>query len=359
VVSNPKISGIEIITAPVAVTLTPPAASLTASQTQQFSATVTGTTNTAVTWSLNPPVGTISTSGLYTAPASITSQQTITITATSAADATKTATAVVTLTPPASGSVFSPIRVNAGGVAFTDTQGRAWAADYGFSGGSVYSTTTEVTGADAPPLYRSERWSSTTFQYEFAVPAGSYQVTLKFAEIFFSSAGQRVFHIDLNGQRMAANFDPFVAAGGAYRAVDRRFVVSPVGGRITIQLVPVVSNPKISGIEIITAPVAAMVTPPAASATGTSYTRKPPAILAVIPPRRGGVHEAKENSLVSYRPNPKIHLAFPWTEPPPPCNTNQEESKDSQSPAHPVSGCILRLPQVESAVLPLPESRYC
>ena len=41
----------------------------------QFTATVTGTTNTAVTWSVNgvaggnSTVGTISTSGAYTAPA--------------------------------------------------------------------------------------------------------------------------------------------------------------------------------------------------------------------------------------------------------------------------------------------------
>jgi uncharacterized protein YjdB len=92
----------------VAVSVTPTTVSLTASQTQQFSATVTGTTNTAVTWSLSPAVGTISTSGLYTAPASITSQQTITITAISAADATKTATATVTLVPVVAVSV-SPI----------------------------------------------------------------------------------------------------------------------------------------------------------------------------------------------------------------------------------------------------------
>lgn len=88
--------------APVAISLTPPATSLYAGQTQQFTATVTNTTNTAVSFSLNPNVGTISAAGLYTAPPTIPTQQTVTLTATSAEDTTKSATAAITLIPPGS-----------------------------------------------------------------------------------------------------------------------------------------------------------------------------------------------------------------------------------------------------------------
>ena len=82
------------------VTVTPASVSLTQSQTQAFSATVTNTGNTAVTWSLSPLVGSITAAGLYTAPASITSSQSVTAKATSVADPTKSVTATVTLTPP-------------------------------------------------------------------------------------------------------------------------------------------------------------------------------------------------------------------------------------------------------------------
>jgi hypothetical protein len=82
---------------PVTVTLTPSSASLTISQSQQFTATVTGTANSGVTWSLSSAVGTVSSSGVYTAPASIASPQTVTVTTTSVADSSKTATAVITL----------------------------------------------------------------------------------------------------------------------------------------------------------------------------------------------------------------------------------------------------------------------
>src|SRR5260221_1312067 len=83
---------------PVSITLGPANTSLQVSQTQQFTATVSGSSNTGVSWSLNPQVGSIA-SGLYTAPATISSAQNVTVTATSLADPTKTATAVVALIP--------------------------------------------------------------------------------------------------------------------------------------------------------------------------------------------------------------------------------------------------------------------
>jgi hypothetical protein len=65
-------------------------------QTQQFTSTVTGSSNTAVTWSARG--GTISSTGLYTAPSTT---GTYTVTATSVADSTKSgsATASVSITP--------------------------------------------------------------------------------------------------------------------------------------------------------------------------------------------------------------------------------------------------------------------
>lgn len=68
---------------PVNVTVSPAVATLEPGDSAQFSASVQGTMNTAVTWSIQPNVGTISSSGVYTAPLSSPSQQTVTITATS------------------------------------------------------------------------------------------------------------------------------------------------------------------------------------------------------------------------------------------------------------------------------------
>ncbi len=98
---------------PVSVTLSPSTASLDAGQSVTFTTTVSGTSNSSVTWSLNPQVGQIS-NGVYQAPSTISARQTVTITATSGANPTQTASAsaVVTLIPvaitmsPATSTVF-------------------------------------------------------------------------------------------------------------------------------------------------------------------------------------------------------------------------------------------------------------
>ena len=97
----------------VSVSLSPGSASLIGGQKATFLPAVTGSSNSAVTWSLSPQVGTIS-NGIYQAPTVIASQQTITITATSAADSTKTATAMVSLQPIAVTLGPSSVSVGAG-----------------------------------------------------------------------------------------------------------------------------------------------------------------------------------------------------------------------------------------------------
>ncbi len=84
----------------VAISVNPPSANLTSGQTQQLTASVTGSSNTAVSWSLNPAVGSISANGLYTAPPTISASQSVTVTATSQADTSKSATATITVNPP-------------------------------------------------------------------------------------------------------------------------------------------------------------------------------------------------------------------------------------------------------------------
>ena len=87
----------------IVVTITPPSASVLLGNSQTFTATVTSATNTAVTWSVNglpngsTSTGTISSAGLYTAPADLPSPAIVQVTATSQADTTKSATAQLTI----------------------------------------------------------------------------------------------------------------------------------------------------------------------------------------------------------------------------------------------------------------------
>ena len=93
---------------PVAITINPNNASVNVGNSQQFVGNVTGSSNTAVTWTVSGAgwsgagctgvaCGTISNGGLYVAPASVPSPATVTVKATSVADPTKSASASLTI----------------------------------------------------------------------------------------------------------------------------------------------------------------------------------------------------------------------------------------------------------------------
>jgi hypothetical protein len=96
---------------PVTVAVTPATQTVQAGAMQKFMATVTNSSNTTVTWSVNSvaggnsTVGMISTAGVYTAPTTVPSPATVTVKATSAADSTKSASAQVTIAAPVAVSV--------------------------------------------------------------------------------------------------------------------------------------------------------------------------------------------------------------------------------------------------------------
>jgi hypothetical protein len=90
------------------VTISPTSATMAASASQQFSAQVTGTSNTSVSWSVfgagcaGLTCGKITAAGLYTAPAIFPNPAAVTVTVTSQADTTKSAAAQISLVTPIS-----------------------------------------------------------------------------------------------------------------------------------------------------------------------------------------------------------------------------------------------------------------
>ena len=98
-------SSTAVAVTPITVTVAPSSASVEINTNQTFTATVANTSNTAVTWQVDgatggsASVGTISTAGVYTAPASVPSPAAVTVTAVASVDAAKSATANITITP--------------------------------------------------------------------------------------------------------------------------------------------------------------------------------------------------------------------------------------------------------------------
>jgi hypothetical protein len=269
-------SAVVALTVPVSVTVSPGTATMGASGTQQFTAVVSNTSNTAVTWSVTPSVGTITAAGLYTAPATLTVAQTVTVTATSVADSTKSSSAVVTLTPSVQpATAFNPIRVNAGGASYTDSQGNVWSADAGFSGVATWSVSNPISNTTTPALYQSCRYGN-SFSYQFAAPNGTYTAVLKFAEISQTAAGKRVFDVAINGVQVLTNFDVFASAGGEFIALDKSFPVTVTNGQIDIQFNTTgINSPLINALQITsgsTAPATVAFNPVRVNAGGAAYT---------------------------------------------------------------------------------------
>jgi hypothetical protein len=110
------------------VSVTPNPANVRAGSSQQFVIEVTGTSNTAVTWFVNnaaggsSTTGTISSSGMYTAPASLPNPNTIAIQATSSADSSASGSSSVTLLNPTPVlTAISPTSINVGTLSLTVT----------------------------------------------------------------------------------------------------------------------------------------------------------------------------------------------------------------------------------------------
>lgn len=125
------------------VSLSPVSATLRSGDQQQFAATVTNTSNTAVTWSVAQ--GTITNSGLFTAPA---------------VSATKAVSVVATSVSDASAQAIANVTVMSSSIVTIATQSLANATE-----GVAYSQTLSASGGTAP-----YRWSTLSG----AMPAGIF-----------------------------------------------------------------------------------------------------------------------------------------------------------------------------------------
>ena len=126
-------------------------------------------------------------------------------------------------------------------------------------GGAAYETTSPIdtSGVSDPApqsVYQTERYGNFTYSLSNLVPGGSSTIRLHFAEIFWNTAGQRLFNVAINGDQVLTNFDVFAAAGGKNRAIIKQFnATADSRGTITIVFSSLKDNAKVSGIEIMPA----------------------------------------------------------------------------------------------------------
>ena len=149
---------------------------------------------------------------------------------------------------------FDPIYINVGGDVFRDSTGIEWQADKYFVNGqtTLADDSTSIAKTNDDSLYRSERYGS--FKYE--IPVGGkrndFSVTLYLADIYSGTqdVGDRRFSIALEGSVAFENLDVVQQAGGGYTAMNKTATVTVADGKLTIEMIKDVQQPKLSAIEV-------------------------------------------------------------------------------------------------------------
>jgi hypothetical protein len=195
------------INAQVSVSLMPASVTLAPLQTQMFSATVANSSNTAVTWSLSPAVGSISGSGVYTAPATIAASQIVTVTATSAADSTKMASSRVTLASIPAPTFFPAPGAYTSTTSVTLSDGDSSAMIYYTTDGSTPSaSSTRYTEAIPLSISATVRAIAINGSLNSAVTSGYYTISAPPAMVVTLTPTNAIIPVGLNQQ-----FSAFVA----------------------------------------------------------------------------------------------------------------------------------------------------
>ena len=131
-----------------------------------------------------------------------------------------------------------------------------FSADEHFSGGtaSTHAVTIDTSGVTNPApeqVYQSIRYGNFSYVVPGFAAGSSHTVRLHFAETFWTTTGQRIFNVSINGATVLTDFDIVQAAGATHKAIVKEFTTTAnSAGDITIQFVSVKDHAAINGIEV-------------------------------------------------------------------------------------------------------------
>ena len=196
----------------------------------QLTAWVQGSSNTGVTWSMNPAVGTLTAGGLYTPPATAAGVTSTTVTATANADATVSAQMSLTILP------TGTVRIIMGQTTpYTDSQGNVWMGETGDDGGWPYANGGTWPSVPDIQLYKTPWWDYGDMRFDFWVANGNYLVTSKFAANMIGS-GAGVFSLETQGQVLYPSLDMYVMAGGQNKPIDYKLPAKVTNNQLSFVL---------------------------------------------------------------------------------------------------------------------------
>ncbi|TGD76684.1 malectin domain-containing carbohydrate-binding protein [Hymenobacter wooponensis] len=155
------------------------------------------------------------------------------------------ATTTVQLTVTGNGVVFA---VNAGGEAYTDANHISFQSDRNFRGGSTYQTSSPIAGTTDDVLYQTERYGN--FSYAITLPNGTYRLTFKLAEIYWTAPRVRQFDVLVEGQELLSNLDIYAEAKADLTALDLVRTVRVTDGELNLEFRTDADNAKLAALVV-------------------------------------------------------------------------------------------------------------
>ena len=153
---------------------------------------------------------------------------------------------------------LNPIRLVAQENFITLSNGAVWSPDTYVNGGQPATHNVPLTGTADPDLYARERYGH--FDYAIPVDAGTYSLSLYFAEEYFGpgnpgggGVGSRIFDVFCNGAALLRNFDILKTAGGMNRALVKTFhgLTPNAQGKLEVSFVPVHNYASLYAVEVL------------------------------------------------------------------------------------------------------------
>jgi thermitase len=196
--------------------------------------------------------------------------------------------------------------VNVGGGDYPGTDSQLWNADRGYGSGawgyvagssSVKTDSGSVAGTLDDALFQAYREGD--MAYRFDLPAGRYEVDLRFAEFSARKTSDRRMQIRIEGQVVESDLS-VLAVAGRDTALERRYTVDLTDGKLDLELIrsggrmsPILSGIALrrlddSGTTPTATATATPVTPPTATSTATPVT--PPTATSTATPGTGSAN---------------------------------------------------------------------
>lgn len=132
--------------------------------------------------------------------------------------------------------------------------GTAYDLAYGTSSMGTTNTSSTTNAVKSPwgdvQIYQSERWGKYVAYVLPTVSGSTYKLTVKLAELYFSTAKSRLFDMYIDGVQVMKNVDKYALANAKFAAVDTSFDFIAKKATVKVEFLASKDNVSVNGLVL-------------------------------------------------------------------------------------------------------------